>query len=113
MTRDELRLQHFLKILGDSTRFQIVLHLMQGEECVCDIGGHLGLEQTLVSHHLSTLRSVGLVQDRKVGTWVHCSLTPKTLKELETLFRSILGSENLATKRCASHDACRITPLQK
>lgn len=109
MKRDTLRLQQFLRVLGDTTRLQIVLHLMGGEACVCTIVQRLGLEQTLVSHHLRVLRRVGLIHDRKVGTWVHCSLDATTLKEVEVLFRNALGAEQLSKKGCDARDACRVS----
>lgn len=107
MTKEETKLQNFLKMLGDGSKFRIVLHLTKGEECVCVIAEKLGLEQTLVSHHLNTLRDANLIQDRKVGTWVHCSINKKTFKEMEGLYQKLLSSENISDRPCDSHDICR------
>lgn len=107
MTKDEGKLLNYIKILADKSRYLITLHLMKGEECVCVLAEKLGLEQTLVSHHLQALREAGLVQDRKVGTWVHCSLNKKAFAEMEALHQKILSSNNISNKPCISHDICR------
>lgn len=107
MTKDEERLLNYIKILADKSRYKIILHLMKGEECVCVLADKLGLEQTLVSHHLQTLREAGFIQDRKVGTWVHCSLNKKTFEEMEKLYQKLLASKNISDKPCVSHDICQ------
>jgi len=107
MTKDERKLLDYIKVLADKSRLKIIMHLMKGEECVCVLADKLGLEQTLVSHHLQTLREAGLIQDRKVGTWVHCSLNKKTFIEMETLYQKILSSKNISDKPCITHDVCR------
>ena len=59
MTKDELILKNFFKLLGDESKFKIVSQLKNGEKCVCVIYKELGLDQTLVSHHLSALKRPG------------------------------------------------------
>lgn len=66
----------FLKSFADPTRFRI-LHLLANrgpEICVCDIVTILGLPQANVSRHLTRLRHLGLVIDRRQGTWMRYSL---------------------------------------
>jgi DNA-binding transcriptional ArsR family regulator len=46
-----------------------------GELCVCDLSWSAGRSQNLVSHHLGTLRSRGLVRSRRNGKLVMYSLT--------------------------------------
>lgn len=107
MTKDEEKLLNYIKILADKSKYKIILHLMRGEECVCVLAEKLGLEQTLVSHHLQTLRKAGFIQDRKVGTWIHCSLNKKTFAEMKDLYQKILNSNNISDKLCVTHDVCR------
>lgn len=107
MTKEETGLQKFFKILGDESKFRIILHLAKGEECVCVLADKLGLEQTLVSHHLNTLRDANLIQDRKIGIWVHCSLNKKTFNEMEKLYQKFLTSKNISDKSCDSHEICQ------
>ena len=56
-----------LKCLGDQTRFRILLTLKGGERCVCEIIKELGIEQSLISHHLQALRRCKLVKFRRDG----------------------------------------------
>ncbi|MEX1014705.1 MAG: metalloregulator ArsR/SmtB family transcription factor [Candidatus Paceibacterota bacterium] len=107
MNKKAEKLQQFLKILSDESRYKIILHLMKGEECVCTIAEKLDLERTLVSHHLNTLRNSGLIHDRKVGTWIHCSLNKKTFEEMERLYQKYLNHNRISDKPCTSHEICK------
>ena len=63
------------KALGDDTRMRLVFLMHQyGELCVCDLVDALKLPQPTVSRHLSQLRTLGLVADRRDGQWVHYQL---------------------------------------
>lgn len=65
-------LADIFKALGDETRLQILSLLIQhGELCVCDIENVIGATQSKTSRHLRYLLHAGLVQDRRVGVWVH------------------------------------------
>ena len=56
-----------LKCLSDETRFKILLMLAGDERCVCEIIEQLGMEQSLVSHHLQIMRRCKLVKFRRDG----------------------------------------------
>jgi ArsR family transcriptional regulator len=103
MTKEEEKLLNYLKLLADKSKYKIILHLMKGEECVCVLANKLGLEQTLVSHHLQTLREAEFIVDRKVGTWVHYSLNKKKFEEMEDSYQKVLSSNNIFDKPCISH----------
>lgn len=62
------------KALGDETRLRILKLLLKKELCVCELEAALNLPQSKVSRHLTVLRSVGLVEDRREGTWIFYSL---------------------------------------
>lgn len=101
------KLQKLLKLIANENKFKIVLILAQGEVCVCDIGEKLGIEQSLVSHHLNSLRKEGLINDRKIGTWVHCSLNKQAFGQLSELFTKYLSPESISDKMCSVHEACK------
>lgn len=101
-----MELTEIFKLLSDESKYKIVKRLMKGEECVCTLAEELGLEQSLVSHHLNKLREAGLIIDRKVGPWVHCSLNRKLFQEIENTFQKELASSNIANKPCSIHDIC-------
>ena len=64
------------KALADPTRVQIVHMLKAAAEpvCVCDFTAAFELSQPTVSHHLSKLRSAGLISSFKKGIWTFHSL---------------------------------------
>jgi ArsR family transcriptional regulator len=65
--------------LSDETRVEIVRLLAGGERCVCDLTSALDASQSRLSFHLKTLKTAGVVSDRKVGRWVYYSLNPGAL----------------------------------
>ena len=76
------------RALSDPTRLRLAAALREGEElCVCDLAWISGRSQGLVSHHMRTLRSHGLVRSRRDGKLVMYSLTEAGL----TLLASVLG----------------------
>lgn len=64
-----------LKVVAEENRLRILCVLKQGEHCVCELLDHLGMSQSLLSHHLRDLKDVGLVVDDKRGTKVFYALT--------------------------------------
>lgn len=74
------------KALSDETRLRTVTLLTHGELCVCDIMEILGLPQSTVSRHLSTLRQAGLVKDRRQGVWIFYRL----VESPEPIYRELL-----------------------
>ena len=80
------------RALGDETRLRVLETLAAGERCVGDLMDALGLGQSLVSHHLRTLRDAGLVTVRRDGRWAYYGIaepaltaTRLTIYELEPL----------------------------
>lgn len=56
-----------LKVLADTTRLSVLQILMKGPKHVGEINAVLGLEQSLLSHHLRILREAGLVEATRDG----------------------------------------------
>lgn len=64
-----------LRTLGDATRLRLALLLAaRGELCVCALARGVDAPLYRVSRHLSRLRSAGLVEARREGTWMHYRL---------------------------------------
>jgi ArsR family transcriptional regulator len=59
------------RALGDETRLRIVALLSHGELCVCHIEEALKISQPNASRHLSILKSAGVVEARRDGSWVY------------------------------------------
>lgn len=62
------------KGMGDPSRMKILYILTESSLCVCDIAQVLDMTQSLVSHHLRTLRNLNLVKFKKQGKQVIYSL---------------------------------------
>ena len=63
-----------LKVLGDPTRLSVIELLMAGPKHVVALNDILGLDQSLLSHHLKILRDAGLVESVRDGKGVLYSL---------------------------------------
>ncbi len=74
------------RALSDPTRLTLAGALREageaGELCVCDLSWISNRSQNLVSHHMRTLRTHGLVRSRRDGKMVMYSLTDEGLSLL-------------------------------
>lgn len=65
-----------LRVLADTTRLAVLEALMEGSKHVGELNAVIGVEQSLLSHHLRVLREEGFVEARRDGKAVLYSLTP-------------------------------------
>jgi ArsR family transcriptional regulator len=72
----------FFKILGDGTRFKIIIILLEGEMCVCDIASTLSMSHSSISHQLKILRENRVLKNRKDGKIVYYSLNDSHVKNI-------------------------------
>ncbi len=86
-------IENTFSILGDKTRFDIILFLATGEKCVCEIYEKLKLPQNLVSHHLGILRHNDLVINRKDGKWIYYALNKKQIEKLRAALADIIKTK--------------------
>ena len=70
-----------LKLVSDPTRLQVIRLLLEGPSHVGPLQQRLGIEQSLLSHHLRTLREAGLVESQRDGKAVLYRVTPGTVVE--------------------------------
>ena len=68
------RLSLTYKVLGDPTRLKILMALLGGEMCVCDLSAFLGLSESAVSHQLRRLKDLALVTSRRDGQILYYAL---------------------------------------
>ena len=84
------------KVLADPTRLRLMVLLsIQGETCVCKLAQALNAPDFKISRHLGIMRSAGLVEARREGTWMHYKLsnTRNRLEEcLQQCFRECLAT---------------------
>jgi DNA-binding transcriptional ArsR family regulator len=70
------------RALADPSRRAIFESLTRGEAAVKDITARFDISQPAVSQHLATLRSAGLVTERRDGRLVYYRVEPKGLRPL-------------------------------
>ena len=83
------------KVLADPTRLRLAALLaIQGETCVCMLAQALDEPDFKVSRHLGIMRSAGMVEARREGTWMHYKLAQprhRLEKCLQECFRDCLA----------------------
>lgn len=84
------------KVLADPTRLRLMVLLsVEGETCVCKLAAALDAPDFKISRHLSIMRSAGLVEAKREGTWMHYKLSKarsRLEKCLQQCFRECLAS---------------------
>ena len=88
--------------LSDEKRLRIIEVLRGGERCVCDLVDVLDAGQSLLSFHLKTLKSAGLVSDRRQGRWSYYRLNADAFEEVE----AIAGALRADAERTADSTCC-------
>ena len=97
LTPEQLRELHALRFraLGDATRIRLLEILAElGERSVTELMEATGLGQSLVSHHLRTLRQAGLVTIRREGRWMNYDLNAAGLGAVEQVVGSLRAGES-------------------
>ncbi len=72
----------FFDAMGNPTRLKILLALMSGELCTCDLMVITGLSVSAVSHQLRILRDRRVVKYRREGRNVYYSLDDEHIKQI-------------------------------
>lgn len=83
----------FFKVLADETRLRILGLLATREFSVEELATTLGVKEPTVSHHLSKLKELNLVQLRPDGTTRHYWLNSDGLRSLS---KDVLTPETIA-----------------
>ena len=68
-----------LKVLADETRLAVIQELLDGPKTVSEINECLGVESTLLSHHLKALREAHLVTRERQGRYASYAIAPALL----------------------------------
>lgn len=75
-------LSDFFKVMGDSTRIQLLWALEESEMCVGDLAVVLDMTKSAVSHQLKVLRTAKLVKAQKKGKNVYYALDDHHVKSI-------------------------------
>jgi DNA-binding transcriptional ArsR family regulator len=93
---EELReISVYHKALADPTRLRILQRLAGGPGTVTELQSHVDLSQPLVSWHLRRLRAAGLIETRRVGREVICTIAREAFDRFHARERAILGLPQL------------------
>ncbi|WP_188042701.1 ArsR/SmtB family transcription factor [Changpingibacter yushuensis] len=79
------RVARVFKVLGDPTRVMLLSLIAtspEGEACICDLTGPVGLSQPTVSHHMKQLSDAGLVTREQRGKWAYFRAMPGAIDEI-------------------------------
>jgi ArsR family transcriptional regulator len=109
-------LTRLFRALGDETRIRIIALLSHGELCVCHVESALGLSQPNCSRQLGILKSAGIVDSRRVGTWVHYRIVEQETESVKSVLDVLaktfgaersLRADHARLKRNSGPAACK------
>jgi DNA-binding transcriptional ArsR family regulator len=89
-----------LAVLGNTKRFLIVCHLLQGELSVGAIAERVDLSQSALSQHLAKLRSMDLVETRRVRQTIYYSCKSEEMRALLGAVDEALGGGKTIAMPC-------------
>jgi ArsR family transcriptional regulator len=95
---DATRAAELFHALSDEIRVNVVMLLMDGERCVCDLMSDLDLAQSRLSWHLKTLNDAGVISGRREGRWNYYSLNTDVLAEAGAILAALKPSRRLAVR---------------
>ena len=71
-----------LKGIAHPVRLAVVEALADSEMCVCDIAEMFHFDRTTISKHLTLMKNLGILEDRKEGLKVYYSLRIRCLPSM-------------------------------
>lgn len=77
------------KALADETRLKMVKMLAEGEQCPCHILKEFNISQPTLSYHTKILCEAGIIEGKRQGAIMECSVNVEKIKELLELFEGI------------------------
>ncbi|NTW26838.1 MAG: winged helix-turn-helix transcriptional regulator [Candidatus Moranbacteria bacterium] len=84
-----LEVSKFFKIVADENRLKILVLLEGSSMNVTDIHSKLKLPQNLTSHHISKLKTLDLLLEKREGTFRNYSVNTKKLKEYNKMCKEL------------------------
>lgn len=78
-------------LLADPGRLRVLVALLEGEMCVCDLAAAAGASESAASHHLRLLRAHRVVQVRRTGRMAYYRLADAHVRMLLDLALTHIG----------------------
>ena len=105
-----------LKALANPKRLQMIHLLMEGVHCNCELGDALDMAPNLISHHMSVLRDVGLVnveRDAIDARWIYFSINEAALTSLNQDFGAFFAVERIKPRRPTCGPQGSVVPMSE
>lgn len=77
MTKSLETVASLMRVLGNENRLRVLQALTGRELCVCELVDALGRPHYAVSRDLAALQKLGIITDRREGSWVYHSIAPE------------------------------------
>lgn len=91
-----------LSALAEPTRLAALRILWDGgEHCVCELMTKLGVSQSRMSRHMSALKAVGLVTDRRDAQWVRYRLRSDLGSHERAILHAVMAAVPEPARRAA------------
>jgi|SRR5947209_1208808 len=90
----------YFAVLSSPIRLAVLRLLVDGERCVTELVGALGIAQPRLSNHLACLRTCGVVTVRRQETFVYYALADPRLPDLLRLGTDLAEPSADALSRC-------------
>ena len=91
-----------LSALAEPTRLEALRLVWDGREhCVCELMRELGASQSRMSRHMATLKSAGLVTDRRDAQWVRYRRAPDLPQQIIAVVDAALAMPPSQERRAA------------
>lgn len=103
-----------LKVLANPKRLQIIHLLMEGVHCNCELGDALDMAPNLISHHMSILRDVGLVEverDAVDARWIYFSINVPAMEKMNRTYESFFDLDRIKPRRPNCGPQASILPV--
>lgn len=78
-------------LLADAGRLRVLVALLEGEMCVCDLAAAAGTSESAASHHLRLLRAHRVVQVRRSGRMAYYRLADAHIRMLLDIALTHIG----------------------
>jgi DNA-binding transcriptional ArsR family regulator len=78
-------------LLADPGRLRVLVALLEGEMCVCDLAAAAGASESAASHHLRLLRAHRVVQVRRSGRMAYYRLADAHVRVLLDITLAHIG----------------------
>ncbi|HZR48535.1 MAG TPA: metalloregulator ArsR/SmtB family transcription factor [Streptosporangiaceae bacterium] len=78
-------------LLADAGRLRVLVALLEGEMCVCDLAAVARASESAVSHHLRLLRAHRVVQVRRAGRMAYYRLADAHVRVLLDIALTHIG----------------------